>query len=83
MKKRKIQTKIRDEFLFKKVVVGALLLVLLEQRIRSGANHAGRLSAAMWHSSLEQQCRIPLQRRMTGGWFAEKDCLMSGIVVMT
>lgn len=61
MKKRKIQKIIGNELLFKKVMVGALILVVLEQRIRSGANHAGRISPAMWHSPLEQPCQDPLE----------------------
>lgn len=53
--------------MFKKVVVGALLLVFLEQGIRSGANHAGRLSSAMWHSPLEQQCQHSLEKENDRG----------------
>lgn len=67
--------------MLKKVMVGALILVVLEQHIRSGANHAGRISPAMWHSPLEQHCQHPLNRRVMEGCFAEKNSLMSGIVI--
>ena len=66
--------------MFKKVVVEALLLVLLEQCIRSGANHAGRLSPAMWHAPLEQQCQHSLEKEndrglvCRKGLFNEWDC---------
>jgi hypothetical protein len=61
LKKRKIRKIIGNELLFKKVMVGALILVVLEQYIRSAANHAGRISPAMCHSPLEQQCQHLLE----------------------